>query len=573
MQHVWYRMFVFGSVSLIGLAGCGSSKQETSGPESSPHAANADASPAAASGKPLEVSYVTPDFFAALVIHPQRIVKSPLVAPLLKDEMVAGQIRRLGIEPAEIEEAMVLMPVPTKNKPSGKGESPCFVVRFAHAVDAKSLLAKLQGMVTEGEAAGLGETTCAGKKCYQFASAPWCIAHVPDDRTILLGTDLNMTKILSAGEASGPLAGRLRQADADTDAIFAMALESVRDYVNDGTKESKRGAPPAMVPFLDIPRMLKGATFMLDLTGDTLLTVVLEANDAPAAAKVEQLVKDGQNMGGEQLASMRKEMPPATKQAVAPIFDLGSQVLSGLSVTQSKSEVKITVKRPAGMAEAVPKLAAMMMESYQQADQVGQSVRELNNMRQIGIALLNYVASHRAFPPAAICDKEGKPLLSWRVAILPYIGQEALYRKLKLDEPWDSPHNIGALKHMPEIYQSSKPRADGKTSVLLFTGKGTAFAEEKGPAMADIKDGMSNTILSVQAGPDKAVPWTKPEDLPFNPEDPAAALGQVPPTGFHALFFDGHVARIGKSVDAKTLKAMITPDGREAVGRPARGGG
>jgi hypothetical protein len=85
--------------------------------------------------------------------------------------------------------------------------------------------------------------------------------------------------------------------------------------------------------------------------------------------------------------------------------------------------------------------------------------------------------------------------------------------------------------------------------------------------MVDIRDGASNTIMCVDAGPDKAVPWTKPDDLPFDPEKPLAALGQVPPEGFLAAFFDGSVQTV--KVDNPTLKALITPAGNEPVTRPS----
>jgi hypothetical protein len=81
------------------------------------------------------------------------------------------------------------------------------------------------------------------------------------------------------------------------------------------------------------------------------------------------------------------------------------------------------------------------------------------------------------------------------------------------------------------------------------------------------------TIMFAEAGPEKAVPWTKPEDLPFDPEKPSAALGKVPAGGFPAGFFDGWVSTL--KVDDKTLKALITPAGGEAIrpyGVPDRGG-
>ena len=193
-----------------------------------------------------------------------------------------------------------------------------------------------------------------------------------------------------------------------------------------------------------------------------------------------------------------------------------------------------------------------------------------NKMAQISLAMRVYEQGHGTFPPAVI-EQDGKPLLSWRVAILPYLSLEDLYKQFHLDEPWDSPHNLEVAKTVPFYYQSSDRPNDGKTRVMLFTGKGAAFDGGKKVRTTDIRDGIAKTILCVQAGPDKAVPWTKPEDLPFDPENPLAALGNVPSEGFLASLFNGHVMQL--KVDNKTLKALITPDGGEPIDETTLQGG
>ncbi len=72
----------------------------------------------------------------------------------------------------------------------------------------------------------------------------------------------------------------------------------------------------------------------------------------------------------------------------------------------------------------------------------------MNNMKQIALACHMYIDSHKRFP-TDIVDADGKPLLSWRVAILPYLEQQGLYNQLHLDEPWDSDHNRQVLSSMP----------------------------------------------------------------------------------------------------------------------------
>ena len=167
------------------------------------------------------------------------------------------------------------------------------------------------------------------------------------------------------------------------------------------------------------------------------------------------------------------------------------------------------------------------------------------------------------FPPAAI-EKDGKPLLSWRVAILPYVEEDALYKQFHLDEPWDSPHNLEVAKNMPSVFQSPDSPSDGKTRVMLFTGKGAAFDGGKKVRMADIRDGMSNTILCVEAGAGqgRAVdqaggPAFRSREAVWRPSE------RCRPKGFLAAFFDGHVEQL--KVDNQTLKALITPDGGEAI--------
>src|SRR5712691_6018975 len=132
----------------------------------------------------------------------------------------------------------------------------------------------------------------------------------------------------------------------------------------------------------------------------------------------------------------------------------------------------------------------------------------------------NYSDTYRRLPPAAVCGPDGKPLLSWRVLILPFLAQENLYQGFHLDEPWDSSHNIQLLSRMPSAYGPYKgdPPKDGGTYFQAFVGPGAAFEGTKGLTYADFKDGTSNTIMVVEAW--DAVPWTKPEDLTYDPDRP-----------------------------------------------------
>lgn len=195
----------------------------------------------------------------------------------------------------------------------------------------------------------------------------------------------------------------------------------------------------------------------------------------------------------------------------------------------------------------------------------------MNNLKQIGLAFHVYHDHHNTFPPAYSASKDGKPLLSWRVHILPFINQEELYKQFHLEEPWDSPHNVALLKSIPMIYVCTEDASlfkEGKTTYLAPVGPGLAMTGAAGAPVRSITDGLSNTIFVIDASPSIAVPWTKPADWePANPIAPAD-LESSHPNGFHALFADGVVRFLETTIDSKLLRALVTPSGGEVVTLP-----
>jgi hypothetical protein len=185
-----------------------------------------------------------------------------------------------------------------------------------------------------------------------------------------------------------------------------------------------------------------------------------------------------------------------------------------------------------------------------------------NNLKQLALAFHNHLAAYKYFPAAAAFSKGKKPLLSWRVAILPYIEQDALYKQFKLDEPWDSPHNKKLIAKMPKIFalpMVGKPAKAGHTYYQVFTGKDTAFVPgaARGPGVGNFPDGFSNTALVVEAF--EPVPWTKPEDVVYDPKKPLPKLGGLFKEGFNVALADGSVRSIGRKAKEVALRRLITP--------------
>jgi RNA polymerase sigma factor (sigma-70 family) len=165
--------------------------------------------------------------------------------------------------------------------------------------------------------------------------------------------------------------------------------------------------------------------------------------------------------------------------------------------------------------------------------------------------------------PAAV-TKQGKALLSWRVAVLPFVGEGELYKQFKLDEPWDSPNNKKLLSKIPKLFAdpTGKARDPSATYYQVFVGPHAAFEKHQFTAIpVSFPDGLSNTILIVEAA--NPVPWTKPEDLHFAPDEPIPELGGLFPGLFHAAFADGAVYGISKKIDPTNLRnAIMCDDGQ-----------
>lgn len=190
--------------------------------------------------------------------------------------------------------------------------------------------------------------------------------------------------------------------------------------------------------------------------------------------------------------------------------------------------------------------------------------RTIDNLRRIGTAVNAYVAKYGALPPQAIQNENGERTLSWRVAILPQLGHEALYRQFRLHEPWDSPHNRQLASQIPPEFMSPE-RRDGSTNYLAVVGSDTAFGGLRGPAPGSFEDGAENTVIIVEADDDHAVAWTRPDDLSLHGKSPHTGLGALRGDGVMTVLADGRVMHVGAEVPNHVLAALFTTDRGEPV--------
>ncbi|MBI1830724.1 MAG: DUF1559 domain-containing protein [Planctomycetes bacterium] len=194
--------------------------------------------------------------------------------------------------------------------------------------------------------------------------------------------------------------------------------------------------------------------------------------------------------------------------------------------------------------------------------------QHVNNLKQMALGIHNYHDAFKQLPAAAISsrkNRDGKPLLSWRVAILPFLDQDPLYRKFDLDQPWDHPTNKALIPLMPDVYiMPGVDAKEGMTHYRTLVGRGTmlepinvnGFLKTR-YNLANVPDGISNCIMIVEAK-DPTI-WTRPDDLPYDPKGPLPKFG-VWKDGFRVAMGDGRVQFVRSSVSEASLRYAIVCD-------------
>jgi hypothetical protein len=210
-------------------------------------------------------------------------------------------------------------------------------------------------------------------------------------------------------------------------------------------------------------------------------------------------------------------------------------------------------------------LVALLIPVVRWALEAGNRAHSANGVQQIALAMLSEASSNdQTFPPRAILDKQGKPLLSWRVRVLRSLDCGDLYREFHLDERWDSEHNKKLIAKIPFVFRDPSSAAPpGATTYVAVCGKGLMFEGMEGRKLADVCHGFLQTIMLVQVDDDRAVPWSKPDDWEYDPDDPLAGLGHVHPEGFLVAWSGGSVQFLSKTIDPKKFHAMLTIAGGE----------
>ncbi len=192
----------------------------------------------------------------------------------------------------------------------------------------------------------------------------------------------------------------------------------------------------------------------------------------------------------------------------------------------------------------------------------------INDFKQTMLAFHNFHSAYKRLPPQALSDDAGNKLLSWRVALLPFLGEAELWKKFHLDEPWDSAHNKPLIKEMPKVFAGSLPAEEGKTTIVAPLTPDSAIGRPgTSTQFRDITDGLSNTMAIANTAPDSAVIWSKPDDVVFDAAQWRTQFISPGEDGFIATMWDGSVHYLPAKIKSDSLTKMLSIDGKEVIDR------
>ena len=519
----------------------------------------------------IDLTYVANDAKMLLAIKPEQVLGNdqirkvieeakPAAAPLLKALTMEGlmQVTFVGVPGVELDDW---------------ADEPIVVLQFNKNVTIDELLKVDPEMRRPKRVpARAGELPEAGEGNEAYGT--------PDDRTLILGREDSLRKYLANRRKGKPAiaAGEAWEKVSSGAIVAGVDMEVVREQFD------KKGPPRGSdAEFQALAPLWKDSEYLaagIILDGKTIhFRAAASCSDEELAGNVADTAKAAVTLTRNMIRSLRERERDIPPFAVF-LLQTGDGLLKTVAVQQT--ETLVSAQTSTQVPEMIAATASSLSGAIAEARSSARRQVSVNNMKQILLAMHNWADAQGGgrLPPPVIMGKDGKGTVphSWRVELLPYLGYEQLHAAYHFDQPWDSTANKLVLAQMPAQFRH--PQDDAKStnsSYLVLTpekllkerpvpgggatapegGFPTAFSAQDGMSFGQIFDGTSNTIAIVEAKCD--IPWTKPEDIPFDPAGELPKFGGYEKSGFNIGLCDGAVRFVDSKIDKGILKLLIMP--------------
>lgn len=512
----------------------------------------------------IELAYIPADAMFVVAIRPAAIFQQPGLRPLAKMLNVEHDLQDFfGVPVEEIEQITLMLGPSLNSQPNDQRKQRRttiggLMIRAIHPAGFKQADNLLSSVV---------EVKYLGQTYYKSAK----IEHGyfrPDERTIIAGNEATLRQFI----ASGPrVKAKIVQGSSWNEMAknhFAIAVDSAA-LTNELNSDPKQGLGMLQVfaPLWEQSDSLIGGG---KLGAGLTIHGMANCTNEPNARQVQETIVATVTI----LKNLLQRAPAGSPEAKL-LVETGTALLDSAKITQNGTTVQLSSKTTTETGRAV--MAGMTL--VQSARGSARKLQARNSLKQIAIAMHNYHDAYGHFPSAVLIDRDGKTLHSWRVALLPFVGHAKLYQEYRRNEPWDSEHNKKLLKKMPAIFRHPvAPNGSTNSSYFLITGKNTLFGDSPKslfvdtksrvnafPKISNVRDGTSNTLLAVEAKRD--IPWTKPEDILYDPNGPIPKFGGHTPGKFVAVLVAGNVIQLpDQGIEEKLWRAVITHVGGETEG-------
>ena len=488
---------------------------------------------------------------ATVTVFPKQLAEDPNFDSFPREVVTAWGQKEFGFDPLLINQVTFIV------KELKNLDSPPQWAAVLHFEEMQGLTGSILDQ--------LDEKKLGGKTLFSGTASGRPSVLIYDDVTMFVGDEIFLKDMLVEDQSSA-LVDLIKSASVKGQLQAFADIESLRPMLNEALASMPGYLPPSLVKLKLVPDMISAIEIGVRIDGRLKTTLIVHANDVKTAEKLQSVFAEAIEFGSDFLigilAAQMDFNDPVQEAAINYLQRLAQFYREKLTPEINGQELTFQLDEEPAI---LPLLAGLLLPAAQQTRAAARRTESTNNCRQMALAMHNFESANGHLPAQASYDAEGKPLLSWRVHILPYVDQQELYAKFHLDEPWDSPHNKKLIPQIPRLYQSpSVENQNGKTVYLGVAGDGMMFGKDK-KTFASVTDGTSNTIWTVEADPEMALEWTKPEDWKFDPKDPLHGLGHVQAGGFIAGYVDGSVRFLPAGIDPGQWKSMLTLGGGEVL--------